>query len=166
MARAKAVWRWAAVGQTLLACLFCSHAQAAMVVDISYDFVETEISPRQEIHRQQLHEHFELNSDKTVTMPKGSSKLGGTFMAKEKTGHDIANEFHIVNGAFQITSLHEGAILIITIRANDRDSCSASLVWRKRAGQKYFFGYRINNNDLMYDSDMHAENITCSVHEQ
>jgi len=87
-------------------------------------------------------------------------------MAKEKTGHDVADEFHIVNGAFQITSFHEGAILIITIRANGRDSCSASLAWRKRAGQKYLFGYRLNNGELMYDLDMHAENVTCSVRER
>jgi len=166
MATAKAVWRWAAVGQTLLACFFSSHAQAAMVVDINYDYVETEISPRQETHRQQSHQHYELNADKTIAMPKGSSKLGGTFMDKTKAGHDFTREFHIVNGALQVTSSYDGVIVIVTIRTNGRDSCSASLVWRKRAGQKYFFAYRLNNDELMYDSDMHAENVTCSVHEQ
>ena len=166
MARAKAVWTWAAVGQTLLACLFCSQARAAMVVDIYYNYVETEISPRQEIHRQHTHQHYELNSDKTITMLKGSGVIGGTFMDRDRNGHEFTREFHIVNGAFQITYVYKGTILITTIQINGRDSCSASLVWRKRAGQKYFFGYRLNNNDLMYDSDMHAENVTCSVHEQ
>ena len=166
MATAKAVWTWAAVGQTLLACFCCSHAQAAMVVDINYDYVETEISPRQEIHRQSFHPHYELNTDKTITMQHGSSKLGGTFVVKEKSGRDFTREFHIVNGAFQITSFHEWFILVTTIRTIGRDTCSASLSWRKRAGQKYFLTYRISNGELMYDSDMHAENVTCSVHEQ
>ena len=166
MATAKAIWRWATVGQTLLACFCCSHAQAAMVIDVIYDYVETEISPRQEVHRQQLHQHYELNSDKTIAMPGGSSKLGEIFIDRDKTGHDFTREFHIVNGAFQITSLHEGSILVTTLRTDGHDSCSASLVWHKRAGQKYFFGNRIGNGELMYDSERHAENVTCTVREQ
>jgi hypothetical protein len=156
--------RVGAIGQVCFMYLSCSHANAGVVIDINYVYVETEVSPRQELHWAPSHQHYELDVNKTIMMPHAAAALGGKIVETDRIGRHFTNQFNIVNGAFQITTLFEGAILTTTVRTNGHDTCAASLVWRKRPGQRYFLGYRISNGELMYESDAHAENVSCSIH--
>jgi hypothetical protein len=87
--------------------------------------------------------------------------LGQSGEATTDAGAPYKFSFHVVNGAIFVTSDFGSWTTTRAIRTNGKDLCTCTLQYRKKPGQASFI-YPASGGVSIY-SDMHAENMTCSI---
>jgi hypothetical protein len=144
-------------------------ARADGIITVSYDFVETRVSPRQETIRSHISANFSLSTKKGVDLSvagaKTRAKLGGSVPGFDAAGQAATTTFHIVNGAFVVTTRHPGNFSVLRIVTDGRTSCSATMTYFRNPGHQYFEATTMNQVESILASDFQAQNMTCSISE-
>ena len=108
---------------------------------------------------------FIMNGD-DVTRQNGdtvvTAKLNQTFDVV-LPDVKIVTSYRIHSGVITETEITPHARRTIDIRSNGVDSCSATVRFWKKPGQKLFIFNRISNGEIMYVSDRHAERVVCEI---
>jgi hypothetical protein len=145
-------------------------AHAAVTVKLNWDFVETRVSPRQEVYRSHLSVSYQVSTDKGVdfsssTGLKARAKLGETMTGVNEVGQTSTSTYQIINGAVVITSHQPGFFVVTRIITDGRTACSATVKYFRNPGHKYFEAVTRNNSENLLATDFKAENMTCSIGE-
>jgi hypothetical protein len=144
-------------------------ARADVTVKLNGDVVETRVSPTQGVTKLPVSMSYRISADKGVdysssTGAKGRAKLGETVTGVNEGGQTSIRTYKIINGAIVITSHQPGFFLVTKIITDGRSSCSATVKYFRNPGHQYFEGITKTNQSVL-DSDIHAENLTCSIGE-
>jgi hypothetical protein len=147
---------------------FASPALAGAKITMSYDFVETEVSPHHAASRTHLKVAYQLSSDNTVSYSSSQGtryviKLGQTLPETDPTGVPFTVSFGVIDGAMTITGEWPSFISAVRITTDGKTSCTATREWRRKPGHQFFEVKRMRDRQPMLDSDMHAEHIVCSI---
>jgi hypothetical protein len=149
--------------------LAVKSARADVKIAVSYDYVETEVSPRQQTHRSHTSELFTLSGENSLSFNNNNNGESlSTRLRKNKDyvsayGEEKTTSFRIKSGAIQILSNRPGRTVVTRIKTNGKDSCRATVEYLKKPGHEFFESPRKSNHELMSDSDQHSENVTCTI---
>jgi hypothetical protein len=150
------------------------NAVADVLIKVTFVMVENEVSPRQAEHRSPSTREYRLTNDHTVSIvstddnkytSNGEATFGSTYAAKSVADSNYTGTIGVDNGAIVIENVFPSYKVISRITTNGIDSCSATRKFRLAAGHKFFEIKRFSNHEDMLLSDMHAENVTCSISE-
>ena len=142
-------------------------AAAGTRIAITYDEVKTEVAPKQKT--------FRTNESRVYTLRgKNQVDFSGSGGFKTTAGMRIGNDMDGSNGGlrFKLTyRILDGVLFIVTdldsytttrkIRTDGKSSCVSTLEYKRKAGHEYFEFPALK----VTFSDMHAENVTCSISE-
>jgi hypothetical protein len=154
---------------TILSCAYIQNTQAGVKIDVTYNFVEVEVMPRQERIVVPLSTSYTLigkNQIKQFNSQDGVETiytLGGTSQGSSvATGEQNTNTFHVIGGALVITSRFPGFIATTRIVTDHKTSCKFTRTFAKIPGHQYFEGTSVSRERKLW-SDMHFENVRCSI---
>jgi hypothetical protein len=145
-------------------------ARADVTVTIKFDFVETRVSPRQEVFRSPISETFRISADKGIgfsasTGLKGQTKFGDTKTGTDESGRPTSGTFRVIKGAVVITSHNVGYYHVLKITTDGRTACSATKTFFRNPGHQYFEYATQDGRENIMASNLTAENMTCSIGE-
>lgn len=163
--------RIAAAGiASLAAWLACAQsARAEVTVTINFDFVETRISPRQEIYRSHISVSYRISTEKgleastSTGLKSEKTKLGVSSTGVNEVGQTATSITQIIGGAIVMTNHQRGFFDVLKIKTDGRTSCSAQLKYFRNPGQQYFEAVAQGNGETILATDFRAENMTCSI---
>lgn len=145
-------------------------AVAGVKITVTYDEAKTEVSPRQrtfstsETKTYTLHGINELNFSGTGGFKSNSGiRLGNELVGPTSDGLNYKVVYKIQNGALLVITNLSSYTTTRVITTNQKTTCSATLEYKKKAGHQYFEVMSAGNPVSL--SDMHAENMTCSITE-
>lgn len=145
-------------------------ARADVTVIINYDFVETRVSPRQEVVSTHMTESYKISNNKGVdyagsTGTKARAKLGTTMTGSDEAGDTSQANYRIINGAVVITTHNAGFFHILRITTDGRTACSATKKFYPNPGHQYLEGNTLDGSVHTSASNFSAANMTCSIQE-
>jgi hypothetical protein len=143
-------------------------AHAAVKLSLSYVIVQVEASPGQSTYREPVSSEITINKDGSLRVGKGklTRQLGREIAAIDpQTDEPYVIAYRVKNGAIVITVKFPGFTILRQITTNHKDSCNFSVIYTKIPGHKYYEAVRISNKEHMELSDLHAEELGCSVSE-
>jgi hypothetical protein len=145
-------------------------ARAEVTVTINFDFVETRVSPRQEVYRSHITSSFKLSPGKGVDFSssrgiKAQAKLGESMTGVDESGQSSTTSYQIIGGAVVITNHNQGYYSVLRITTDGRGTCSAAIKYFRNPGHQYFEAITVNGTESLLASNFRAENTTCSIAE-
>jgi hypothetical protein len=140
-------------------------ASAATRITITFDDIAKEVEPINKEIRIPNSRKFTLDKDNNMGTVSSSNHDTMGALGRQGHGTDIYNvtyawTLRIVSGVLFIVNDYPGFTSLTKIRTNGTDSCTATRDYRKKRGQ-----FRLGNADNFTRtmSDMHTENMTCSI---
>jgi hypothetical protein len=142
-------------------------ARADVTVKLNWIFVETRVSPRQEVVRIPFTVSYTLAGDKGVDATASSSgrslrsTLGKTLGGTNEHGQPQTSLIKIIGGAFVVTTHQPGFFIVTRVKTDGHTACSATVKYFRNPGHQYFEWS--NNSESFLASSFTAENMTCSI---
>ena len=146
-------------------------AIADVRITVTNTAVEHEISPNNGVQRTNRTMSLVLTTDHklNVKVEYGGATVGGIvvlgkfYRRTDMGGSSYLSRWTIKNGAIMQVSRYESFSMIQRITTNGVDTCQATVDFVLANGHKLFEERRMSNHEDMKVSDMHSENITCSI---
>jgi hypothetical protein len=153
-----------------------AHSQldkSAVVITIRYTLVENQLSPKSGTVRSDRTREFRLSGINFIdykimmngaVLETGKSSLGGSGGGVSPVnGLTYRTHAGILGGALSMTEQAETFHVTTTIRTDGKSACSASRVYQLNPGQKEFHTATPNGHVPEIGTDIHVENMTCSI---
>lgn len=144
-------------------------AKAGAIITITYTDVKTEVSPFQKTFSTNENRTYSLKGSEVGFSGSGGFKtssgmrLGKDLEGDTNNGTHFKVKYSVVNGSIVVFTDFPSYTTTRTISTNHKDSCTSTLVYRKKSGYQNF-EVQWEGHPVLF-SDMHAENITCSINE-
>lgn len=149
----------------IIICLAPEVSEARTKITVTYDEVTTEISPRQQTIRSSKYRIYTISKDNTINVTTDDTGSVDRSLGKEEEGHmyggmryKLMNRL-LGNVLFVITAF-DGYTSVRKIKLLGHN-CVSTLVFKKSPGHEHYEFVR--PSETSFYSDMHAENIRCSV---
>jgi len=153
-----------------------AHGQqdsSAVVITLRYTLVENQISPKSGPVVTDWIREYRLSGDNVVDhkitmngrlLESGRSSLGRTGAGVSPV-NGLAYSAHagVVGGALTMAEQTATFHVTTTIRTDGKTSCSASRVYQLNPGQTEFHVATVKDHTPEVDTDIHVENMTCSI---
>jgi hypothetical protein len=145
-------------------------ASAGVRITLSFDYVETEVSPRQGEYSIHIVNTYQISTSKRIDFSSNLSAgdhgaLGQTITVSDAGGISAKAVFRIDRGAIVINSSWPTYTVVTRIVTDGHSSCSATRNYLKKPGHQFFEVSRTSNHERMQDSSIRAENVSCSIAE-
>jgi hypothetical protein len=143
-------------------------AKAGAEIKLDYDYVETEVQPRQEVHRLHATSAYHLTGQNVLTFNDTKQiprrlNLGNGVALMTGGGDEGRTVAHVVGGVLEVSFEYPGRKILVKIATNGKNSCSASMKYMHQPGHRFFEGRRESNGEKMFSSEEHVENLTCWI---
>jgi hypothetical protein len=166
----------ASLGKSATFCALAFLASGEMIntavagarITITYDEVKTEVAPQQKTFRTSENRVYTLHGKNQVDF---SGSGGFKTTAGMRIGNDMESEtsgglrfkltYRILNGVLFVVTDLDSYTTTRKIKTDGKNACVSTLEYKKKAGHEHF---EIPALKVTF-SDMHAENITCSISE-
>jgi hypothetical protein len=143
-------------------------AFAGARITITYDEVKTEVAPHQKTMRTSENRVYTLHGKNQVDFSGSGGfkttagmQLGNDMESQTSGGLRFKLTYRILNGVLFVVTDLGSYTTTRKIRTDGKNSCASTLEYKKKAGHANF---DIPDLNVTF-SDMHAENITCSIAE-
>jgi hypothetical protein len=147
-------------GQTI------DSAYAGARITITYDEVKTEISPHQKTFRTSENRVYTLHGKNEVDFSgsggfktAAAMQLGNDMESQTSGGLRFKLTYRILSGVLFVVTDLSSYTTTRRIKTDGKSGCASTLEYKKKAGHANFDIPDLN----VTLSDMHAENITCSI---
>jgi hypothetical protein len=141
------------------------EAFAGARITITYDLVKTPIAPQQQTIRTSENRVYTLHGNQvdfagSRGLKTGTGmKLGNDWESQTSNGRRFKLTYRILDGVLFIVSDFRGYATLRKIRTDGKNSCSSTLESKRRLVIRNFEMPELN----VAFSEIHAENITCSI---
>ncbi len=149
-------------GQTM------GEAFAGARITITYDEVKTEVAPHQKTFRTSENRVYTLHGKNRVDFSGSGGfktatgmQLGNDMEGATSGGLPFKLTYRILNGVLFVVTDLDSYTTTRKIKTDGKNTCASTLEYKKKAGHPYFEIPALN----VTFSDMHAENMTCSIAE-
>jgi hypothetical protein len=149
----------------LLSVLGFDEAVAATTITVTWDTVRTEVTPDPGVGRFHLSRSYVLSGRNDVAysasdMQSGHMRLGQEGEATYKCAHSKW-AYKVAGNTIFMVSDYGSFSYISKVKVYEKTKYACSIEFKKRPGYKYFEW--VTDSGTHYFSEMHAENVTCSV---
>jgi hypothetical protein len=146
-------------------------AYAGVRITLSFDYVETEVSPRQGEYSTHIVNTYRISTNKRFDFSSNLSSdshgaLGQAITVFDAGGQSAKAIYRIDHGAMVTTGSWPSYTVVTRIVTDGHSSCSATRNYLKKAGHQYFEVTRTANHERMQDTSIRAENVSCSIAEE
>jgi hypothetical protein len=143
-------------------------AYAGVRITLSFDYVETEVSPRQGEYNTHVVNTYQISTSKRIDFSSnlGSGNhgaLGQPITVFDAGGQSAKAIYRIDRGAIVITGSWPTYTVVTRIVTDGHSSCSATRNYLRKPGHQYFEVSRTSNHERMQDTSIRAENVSCSI---
>jgi hypothetical protein len=149
-------------GQTI------GNAFAGARITITYDEVKTEIAPQQKTFRTSENRVYTLHGKNQVDFSGSGGfktaagmQLGNDMESQTSGGLRFKLTYRILNGVLFVATDLGSYTTTRRIKTDGKNNCTSTLEYKKKPGHANFDLPDLN----VTLSEMHAENITCSIAE-
>ena len=142
-------------------------------ITVSYTLLASMVSPRTEIGIHQWTQKFRLSGSNVlnreiyrdgVKISTWTAFLGQKLTGDSKiTGKNTVTTLSVMDGAIVQTDSLASYSITTTIKMAGKESCSASRIYKLKAGYKLFEDGATFSHAPLLESDLHAENVQCSI---
>lgn len=143
-----------------------NNAAAGVRITITYDEVKTEVAPQQRTFRTSENRVYTLRGKNQVDFSGSGGfktaagmRLGNDMESQTSGGLPFKLTYRILNGVLFVVTDLESYTTTRKIKTDGKSACSSTLEYKRKAGHQYF---EIPALKVTF-SDMHAENIACSI---
>jgi hypothetical protein len=142
-------------------------AEAGIKITMTYDQVNTEVSPKQQTTRSSKYRTYTISKNNRINVADSDIEQNDRSLGQDAEGHMLRGMHYksttrlLGNVLFVITAFDEfTSVRKIKLSGHN---CVSTLVFKRNPGHEYYEEARPTETSLY--SDMHAENIKCSVAE-
>jgi hypothetical protein len=140
------------------------EAHAGARITIAYVLIKSETAPQQKMIRFNVNRVYTLHGSQvdfsgTGLRDGGGMKLGDDLESRTGDGRQYKFTYRILNGVLFVVSDFKTYTSVRKIRTDGKNACSSTLEYKKKAGYSSFEEPELNATF----SDIHAENVTCSI---
>lgn len=162
-----------AIGLFAPAVAYGQQGNSVVIITMRYTLVENQLSPKSGMVRSDWTREFKLSGNNVIdykimmngaVLETGKSSLGGSGGGVSPVnGLTYRTHAGVLGGALSMTEQAETFHVTTTIRTDGKSSCSASRVYQLNPGQKQFHTATPNGHAAESSTDIHVENMTCSI---
>jgi hypothetical protein len=142
-------------------------AEAGIKITVTYDQVNIEVSPQQQTTRSSKYRMYTISKDNRINVAGSDIGQSDRSLGQEAEGHMLRGMHYksttrlLGNVLFVITAFDEyTSVRKIKLSGHN---CVSTLVFKRSPRHEYYEEAR--PSETTFYSDMHAENIKCSVAE-